>query len=65
MIYCLLYLVFKEFMKKDYNGVIRQLLKEFLNEMSQVIRTVIDLREDQKIGYLLAIFETHIVDRKI
>jgi len=52
-------------MKKDYNGVIRQLLKEFLNEMSQVIRTVIDLREDQKIGYLLAIFETHIVDRKI
>ena len=64
-IYCLLYLVLKEFVKTDYNGIIRQLMKLLLDAASVAIRTIIDLKEEQTLGYLLAIFETHIVDAKI
>ena len=65
LIYCLLYLVFKEFVKKDYNGIVRQVMKLLLHAMSTALRAIIDLKEEQTLGYLLSIFETHIVDSKI
>lgn len=40
-------------------------MKLFLHAMSSSIKTVVDVKENQTLGYLLAIFETHIVDAKI
>ena len=40
LMYALVYVVFYEFAKRDYDGIIRQVLKLFLREISEVITEV-------------------------
>jgi hypothetical protein len=52
-------------MESDYNGIVRQLLKLFIESIEPVIKKVIRIKDSQKIGFLIAIFENWIVDKKI
>jgi hypothetical protein len=65
-LFSLLYVVFRQFIKNNYNGIIRQLMKLFLREMLQVIGSVISkVKEIKDVSYLLTIFENYIVPSKI
>jgi len=44
-------------METGYNGIIRQLLKLFLNNMEADIKQLLLLKQQNKSGYLIAIFE--------
>ena len=52
-------------METGYNGIIRQLLKLFLNNMEADIKQLLLLKQQNKSGYLIAIFEQHICEAKI
>lgn len=64
-LYKVLFVIFTEFMESDYNGIVRQLLKLFIESIEPVIKKVIRIKDSQKIGFLIAIFENWIVDKKI
>ena len=65
MLYRTLFVLFVEMMETEYNGVIRTLLKLFINSIESVIREIVILKENQNEGYLIAIFENYIVDKPI
>ena len=64
-VYRLLFIFLTALMEKDYNGIIRQLTKLFVHQIEGALKTVIILKEDKSIGYLIAIFETFIIDMPI
>lgn len=45
-LYCLLYVILREFVGHHYNGVVRQIMKLFLMDIASVIREVVGLKED-------------------
>lgn len=64
-VYRLLFIFLTALMEKDYNGIIRQLTKLFVHQIEGALQAIIILKEGQSIGYLIAIFETFIVDKPI
>lgn len=44
-----------------YNGQIRQLLKLFIQEIEACAKSILQIGSEQSVGYLLTVFENHIV----
>ena len=65
VLFCLLYFVFYEFTKENYNGIMRQLLKLFIRDMKPFINKILNQDVQTNVGYLLAIFEKHVADHSI
>mmetsp|Transcript_2651 Transcript_2651/g.4117 ORF Transcript_2651/g.4117 Transcript_2651/m.4117 type:complete len:92 (-) Transcript_2651:693-968(-) len=63
--YRLLFIILAEMMDPDYNGIYRQILKLFLVDIEVIGRKIMGLKENQSIGYILAIFESEITMKKI
>ena len=64
-LFYLLYLVQFTLIKRDYSSVVRQLIKLMLAELQPVISKICKLANDTSVGYLLAIFEVYIAEKKI
>lgn len=68
VLFNVLFVIFSGFCDKNYNGIIRQLLKLFLSKLETQIKRILNLnlqKKEDSIGFLLAIFETYIADEKI
>ena len=63
--YQFLFVIFTELMEEKYNGIIRQLCKEFLKAIEPACRSLLNINSQQPVGYLIAIFESYIVDQKV
>ena len=59
VLFSLLYFVFYDFMKENYNGIIRQILKLLLGQLKDLINSILNVDPSNDVGYLLAIFEKH------
>lgn len=57
--------MFYELSKEGYNGVMRQLLKLYLEQMNEVIHAILECKASDGHGYLLAIFEKHAAEQKV
>lgn len=64
-LYTVLFIVFAELMHENYNGVVRQLMKCFLRTVEWMLRSILGLKENQSVSYLLLIFETFIAKGKV
>ena len=65
VLFSLLYFVFYDFMKDNYNGIIRQILKLLLRELKDLINSILNVDPSNDVGYLLAIFEKHMASKHI
>lgn len=65
LLYYLLYVVLYTFIKRNYNSIVRQLIKLMLTALQPAITQTCKLPATTGVGYLLAIFEAHIAEGKI
>ena len=64
----ILFVIFTKFCENNYNGIVRHLLKLFLENLEVQIKRSLNLdvnNPEDNIGYLLAIFESYMPDKKL